>query len=334
MDRELELQLQGAGRWKRFWHTPVRAETLGLLRIIFGAVLLTDQLFQYLPIFNWLFGPHGIAPAGVNDEYLAKWWRWTIVFFNTDNLTILYSAFFIWMAATIAFMLGWRTRIMGVVVWLGVLCFLNRNPNVKNGGDDVQQLIIFLLMFSPCGAALSLDQLRRRKKLRALGKGDVCEPVYIKPWALRLFQIQLCVLYFTTGIAKLGAYGLDFASNAWWNGTALHYVLNDITLTRWPFAQVPQPLWMTAILTYISVWWETLFPFLIIWKRTRKWALYFGLLFHIGIYIMIEVGWFSFYTMTVYAAFIPSVYWMKRAAKRTSGEKVHSDSTRMTTATA
>ena len=295
-------------RWNKFWHEPVRAERLAAARIIFAAALLADQLCQYLPNLAYFFGPDGVAPAGVNDDYLLRTWRWPILFFNTDNMTVICGAFAVWMAATVAMLLGWRTRIASILVWLGAMCFLARNPNLKNGGDDTLQVALFLLMISPCGRVLSLDWLRQIRKWRksegtseASIPGSLLRPT-IPPWAVRLFQLQLCVIYFTTGVAKLRGY-------TWWYGTSVHNVLNDITMSRWSFAQLPLPIWVTAPLTYASLIFEVFFPLLVLYPKTRKWTLWFGISFHLGIYATIEVGWFSFYTMAMYAVWIPAGWW-------------------------
>ena len=63
--------------WTRFWHEPVRAERLALMRIFLGVALLTDLLFQYLPNLMDFFGPTGVAPRGLHDEYQMRSWRWT-----------------------------------------------------------------------------------------------------------------------------------------------------------------------------------------------------------------------------------------------------------------
>ena len=61
--------------------------------------------------------------------------------------------------------------------------------------------------------------------------------------------------------------------------------------------------------TWISVAWEVLFTPLVMCRWTRKWALWFGVLFHMGIYLTIEVGWFGFYTMSLYGVWIPGEFW-------------------------
>lgn len=286
----------------RFWHEPVRAERLAVERVFFGLAILTDQIFQHAPQLAYFFGPDGTSPAGVNDEYLVRTWRWPVLFFNTDDMTVVTTAFVAWMVVTVLWMVGWHTRVTGFLVWLGAMAFFARNPNLKNGGDDTMQLAVFLLLFSPCGAALSLDRWRRWRRQGI--EPESAPPDYVAPWPIRLFQLQLCMIYFTTGVAKL-------FGHTWWDGTSVHNVLNDVTMARWPFAVVPLPFWLTATLTYVSLGFEVLFPLLVLWPRTRKWTLWFGVVFHLGIYLMIEVGWFSFYSIAMYGAWIPDSWWRR-----------------------
>jgi hypothetical protein len=307
------LDSAGSG-WTRFWHTPLRAERLGLMRILVGVALLTDLLFEYLPFIDEFFGPHGANPAGLNDWHHLKMWLWTTAFFHTDNLTVLYTAFALWTAVTIAFTLGWHTRLMSVAVWFLTMCFLNRNYNILNSGDNILQIALFLLMFAPCGQALSLDAGRRRRA-RTLP-----EPNLTPAWQVRLFQIQLAVIYCTTGLIKLKGDG-PF-QGTWWDGTSVHYVLNGMYMTRISYVQLPLPFWITKPMTYACVWWETLFPLLVLSRWTRRWALWFGVLFHIGIWLTIEIGWFSFYSLTLYAVWVPDEFWerwWRRAGTATPG---------------
>jgi uncharacterized membrane protein YphA (DoxX/SURF4 family) len=62
-------------------------------------------------------------------------------------------------------------------------------------------------------------------------------------------------------------------------------------------------------MTYVSVWWEALFPLLVLNRYTRPVALWFGILFHLGIWFTIEVGWFGFYTMAFYGVWVPDRFW-------------------------
>ncbi len=299
-------------RWTRFWHQPIRADRLAVARIVFAGLLLADQMVQYLPNLAYFYGPEGVCPEGIVEGYLLRTWRWTALFFATDNMLVISTAFAFWVLATVALLLGWRTRLASIVVWLLAMCFLDRNPDLRNNGDDLLQIILFLLMISPCGQVLSLDWLRKRRMREATPplQGATEGPfppgrqqdAWMHPWPVRLFQLQLCTVYFVTGLAKL-------AGETWWEGVSVHYLLNDVTLTRWSYAQLPVPLWMTAPLTYATLIFEVFFPVLVFFPQTRKWTLLFGLCFHLGIYAVIEVGWFSFYAMAMYTVWIPDSWW-------------------------
>jgi uncharacterized membrane protein YphA (DoxX/SURF4 family) len=303
--------------WSRFWHEPVRAERLAVTRILLGVALLADQLIQQLPYFATLYGPAGVSPAGLYDHIQLHGWHWTMVFFNTDDLTFLYTAFWLRVAVTVGLIVGWHTRLMTVLTWFLTLCFLNRNPILRRFADATLMAGLFLLMLSPSGCAFSIDSRVRRKGVRG-GKGPATTP----GWPVRLFQIQLCLIYLTTGLAKL-VRGAGPFEGTWWEGTSIHYALNDVTMSRWSYAQLPLPLWLTALATYLTVWWEVLFPLLVVWPRTRKWALWFGVLLHLGIWLTIEVGWFSFYTLALYGVWIPGEFWDRwhREEHETQGPK-------------
>jgi hypothetical protein len=293
--------------WTRFWHVPVRPERLALTRILVGLFLLTDQLCQYLPFLDEFYGPNGVAPAGLHDWSSLGRWLWTLLFFYTDNLTVIYAAFALWMAVTFAFTIGWHTRLMSVALWFLTLCFLNRNLLILNSGDNILQFVIFVLMFAPCGQALSLDALRRRQ-------GQGLQPLALIPaWPVRVLQLQLAMIYCTTGLVKLQ--GDAPFTGTWWDGTSIHYVFNSVIMTRISYADFPVPFWITAAMTYTCVWWEALFPLLVLSRWTRRWALWFGVLFHLGIWATIEIGWFSFYSLSLYGVWVPDEFWERRQRK-------------------
>jgi len=105
--------------------------------------------------------------------------------------------------------------------------------------------------------------------------------------------------------------GIAWLEGTWWDGTSIHYVLNYLTMSRYSYASLPIPLWLTATMTYVTVWWETLFPLLVLWRWTRKWALAFGILFHVGIWLTLAIGWFGFYMIALYGVWIPCDFWKR-----------------------
>ena len=45
------------------------------------------------------------------------------------------------------------------------------------------------------------------------------------------------------------------------------------------------------------------------WVKDRNRALWLGVALHLGIFLSIEAGWFSFYTLALYGAWVPGEFW-------------------------
>jgi hypothetical protein len=277
--------------WQDVWHTPVAAERLALLRISTGIALLTDICVQQLPWYPELFGAGGFQPNGYSDTLLLRSWRWTAYAFQ-PNEAVLVLTFALWSLLVGALVLGIRTRFVSLLVWALSLAFLNRHYHLKNFGDSALRFTLFMGLFVPWGSALSWDAWRKPRSL---------VHTWQTPWGVRLFQLQLCALYTSTGISKL----IGPLHSTWYQGTSLHYALNDFVLARVAYALVPVPLWLTMPLTYAVLLWELGFVPLVVWRRTRAWALAFGVVFHLLTFLVFEIGWFAFYVLAWYCAWIP-----------------------------
>lgn len=279
--------------WTVFWYKPIAAERLALIRITTAVAVLTDMLVQQVPYYQVLFGPEGLAPRGYSETALLRGWRLTGYVFTTTDFTVYTLAYITWAVVMVLMAFGVKTRVITILGWLLTLAFIHRNFHSKNFGDSVVRISVFLLMFMPSGDALSWDAWRRN--------GRALLPTFHAPWAVRIFQIQLCAMYTATGVSKL----TGGTNSTWFDGTTLFYVYNDIILTRVSYAQLPLPAWMSPPLTYLALMWELLFIPLAIWGKTRRWVLYFGVAFHLMVFLTIEVGWFGFYALSWYCAWIP-----------------------------
>lgn len=284
-------------RWDDLWQAPLAAERLALIRVTTCVALLSDILLQQLPYYSELFGLGGLQPQGYSDVALLKSWRWTGFFF-TPSGPALAVAFGLWVALLLGLAAGVRTRLMALGVWFVTLAMMQRHYYLKNFGDSVVRFTTFMLMFVPCHAALSWDAWRKR---RWLG------PTWQAAWGVRLFQLQLCVMYAATASSKL----IGPLTSTWYEGTSLHYALNDLLLARVAYPCLPLPPWVTMPLTYIVLVWEVLFVPLVLWRPTRRFALGFGVVFHVLSFLMLEIGWFGFYVLGWYCAWIPDEWFTR-----------------------
>jgi hypothetical protein len=150
----------------------------------------------------------------------------------------------------------------------------------------------FYMMLAPAGASLSLDRWRR-------ARSAFWELPSRAPWALRLMQVQLSVLYLAGLWAKLRA-------SEWNDGTAISYAvrLDDLARFDMPASLATSEL-LVNLLTYGTLAIEALIGILV-WNRAlRPWVLGLGVALHVGIDLTLRVGFFSYAIFVLYLAFLP-----------------------------
>lgn len=285
-------------RWT-WWTEPVPAERLAALRIGLAAVLLIDVLTAYLPHGHDFFGQDSLgAPGQFRAMGPAPRWRWSLLS-GVENPVIIQLAMAGWALAALLLLVGMWTRLSAVAAWLLSTSFATLNPYIDNAGDEVRGIILFYLIWCPGGAVWSVDAWRQRQGDRPA--------VFVPPWPLRLLFLQLVLIYFSNGLYKL-------TGSDWRSGTSLYDVLSDPTLTRWSYAEVPVPYELTRLLTWLILAWEIGFPLLVLWRKTRIAALEFGVAFHLGIGLTLELGWFAPYMLCLYLPLVPWERW--RSSRR------------------
>jgi predicted DCC family thiol-disulfide oxidoreductase YuxK len=221
---------------------------------------------------------------------------------------VVHSLFALWMTALGLLAAGWFTRTSAIVAWVLAMSFHHRAMTVLNGGDDVAVQILFYLVIAPAGAAWSIDSLRRRMKsyqqpeagFESPDARPASTPTLISPWSVRLIQIQLALIYFSTALSKME----PSWNNDWLTGEAMYWVFNDVMLMRWPYAMLPVPMWICRLLSWGTMAFELSFPLLIWWPRFRPWLLGVGVVFHLAIFGMMEIGCFGPYMLCFYPIFL------------------------------
>lgn len=110
---------------------------------------------------------------------------------------------------------------------------------------------------------------------------------------IRLIQIQICIIYAYSGLEK--AKGLT-----WWKGDALWNSIANGEMVTLDMSFIYHLTPVLAVLTFATLLWETYFPFLLLWKPTRKISLAFGLFTHFTIGILFNIPYFSIFMMMSY----------------------------------
>ncbi len=299
-------------RWRRFWLIAGDPRPMAMFRIVFAFLVIcnVNDVYEY---FRFLFTDEGIFMTDVGRQVFAAhqfagfgdgFGDKPYGFFDAEAIYEFflgpkYSLLFFWDSpqafaihqwvfylVTAVFMIGWRTRTMGVLSLLLFNSIVLRNHLFWEGTELVYRVFFFYLIVSRCGHAYSVDNWLRCRKLRK--QGLLSEPggpgggaglapsdeypkglqaVYrrVPIWSRRLMMLNLAALYCYTGVVKNGS--------VWAKGDALYYALNMDHFYRFYPQELSSIVGTTLfrLATWVTHWWEACFPMLVLGVVTR-WA--------------------------------------------------------------
>ncbi len=280
--------------WNRFWFAPVSAKPLGAFRILFGLIAIFNVAMMFIDTDYWLTDL-GVIQRGEAHE-LGGPLRHSILYYLRDPVSVRVV---LWctVASAVGLTLGWHTRIMSVIFYVLMLSIHQRNIANASGADVLLMCNAFYLMLAPCGAAYSLDARRARKRRG----GTEADPL-IAPWAQRLIQIQIAILYLTTAIWKT-------TGSNWITGTAIHFVLCNREVGRWDFSFLAGYPLLINIATYSGLAIEFALAFLLWFKAARPLVMLLGISLHFGIMFLVNIPVFGELSVAMYLTFLTSGEW-------------------------
>lgn len=277
---------RGAAAWEHFWFEPEPTSSLALLRIAVGAVSFAWAL-SLLPDLYAFFSAHGVEPRPPAHPPLGSWGVLNLF----PSYTVALALYGVLLAAALCLIVGYRTRLASVIVFVAVVSFEHRAPSIWNSGDGLLRIATFFLMLAPAGSSLSLDRWRS-------ARDRFWEFPARAPWALRLIQVQISVVY-------LSAVWLKLHGPTWRDGTAVSYALRLQDFQR--FALPPaltHSLLFSSLMTYWTIAAELTIGILV-WNRTaRPLVLALGVGLHLGVGFNLELGFFSELMIACYLAFL------------------------------
>jgi hypothetical protein len=271
------------GRWERFWFDDVPSEAFAVVRLGVGTAGLAS-LVGFVPL-EVFWSADGIVPlpepGGLRSALVESG-------FSTWVARLVFAALAVSFVCVIA---GAFTSAAIAACFLSSVFQTHWNPLPLTSGHTVLVAVLFCLLWSDCGARLSVDGWRRRR--------PAADRARLPIWPLRLIQLQIAIMYFTSGLFKL-------LGPAWRSGAAVHYTTGHNVYGRVLHVYPLPPTfdWMLTLLTYATLFWELSFPVLLLNRRTRVAALVVGVAMHIGIWLTMEVGPFSLMMIATYAAFV------------------------------
>jgi len=206
------------------------------------------------------------------------------VLFTPTSLTTIY---WVAMAAGLLAVIGLGTRYALLVY---VLCYGFFVSHAYSYGDVHHRevpyfLFVLALAFSPAGQRLSVDALIRRFTARRAGPPEVDQRQSdLAMWPLKFLHVVLAMTYFSTGITKLLAGGLQ-----WMNGYTLQFAIFRNAISRAAYA--PLGLWMAhqhtlcILVSIATILFETFFFVSLFLPRLAPLFFAGGILFHLMLYL-------------------------------------------------
>lgn len=150
-------------------------------------------------------------------------------------------------------------------------------------------LIAFLLLFVPAGASFSVDAFLKKTSLKT-----------VPAWCINIFKLQMGLLYFFAGIAKLN----------------YDWLINAMPLKLWLAPHMDMfligPLMTLPATAYVFSWAGMLFditiPFILLNKKTRPLGYVAVIVFHLMTSLFFQIGMFPFVMMGITLIFFSSTF--------------------------
>ncbi len=255
----------------------------------------------------------------VNPRQVAGkgYFAWSVWYHVTDP-TAMVVVHGVILTAMFLFAIGFCTRVTSVLTWLGAVSYMQRGPTTVFGMDTMMNLLLLYLMVGPSGAAWSVDRLiarywttwRALRDRRPVPARLAPAPRVSANVALRLIQVNLCIIYLASGLCKL-------QGGLWWRGSAVYGTLANPEFSPlyydWFYNGLVwlckhRPAWEVAMTsgTAFTLLMEIGFPFLI-WYRPLRWVfLAMAAMLHTGIAFFMGLNTFSLMMLIMLLSFVPA----------------------------
>jgi predicted DCC family thiol-disulfide oxidoreductase YuxK len=268
------------GRLREFLSEPHRLVGVSLLRIALGLNILAFYI-THIYERQYLWGDNGLVPFGT-FLWLLRVQRDYSLYQLSASHAYENLLFFGGLLITIAFVLGFMTRVSSILFFVFTWSLYARDQFLLSGGDNLLYLLAFLLMFCDCGAYFSIDAMRNRAS-------PTPRPfvALLHNFAVLAILLQLCLVYLTSAFYKI-------QGHMWQDGTALYYVLRTSEFNLSPFAQhFYQNAIIVTALTYMTILFQMAWPFLIWVRAARPFIALGAFTLHASIGYFMGLVWFS-----------------------------------------
>jgi hypothetical protein len=265
--------------WCRFFFEADATDPMKVLRVLLGLLLLTAYSIRAFD-HSFYYGANGVLDLEKMLEAFPMKYRWSFLIWFPGDLSLrICTGLLLLSLGTMTF--GIFPRVSAFVAYVLHVSFMHRNMAIVYGLDMISAFLLFYLSFA------RTDTKPKKDSWAAM----------LSSSALRLTQIQVCVIYAYSGWEKLK--GLS-----WWKGEAIWAVVANTQIARWNMDWLAHLPLLISFATYATVLFEVYFPVLIWLRKWRPWVLGLGLMLHVGIGMVVFIPFFAALMVVTYASFL------------------------------
>lgn len=271
---------------------------LAVMRILLGVAILGSLVVNFTNRhYVWGPGSRWMSPWLTIDDY---GFPFTAVFTEGDS-PLLFTLKYLGLAAlAVAFILGWRTRIVTPLLMIAVASLMRLAPLADDAGDNLIRIMLLFLCFADTAQHWSLDARRQSGPRRwTLPAPPPWVGVVFHNVALMAVAAQIFIVYMTSGLSKV-------QGSMWQEGVGLYYPLRIGQYASWP--ELNEIVYANGLFvtvgSYVTVFVQVLFPLLLMRRGTRVVALLLIFAMHVGIAVTMALPWFSLAMLAADAVFV------------------------------
>jgi len=265
------------------------AKYFAFVRIALGIFFLFNYIYLFpyaIELFSsaGLLGGFGPLTTNTLPNILAH--------NNTPQFIQLYFLVLIAASATLA--LGIYRQPSALILWYGLASLLNINPYIINPAFAYVGWLLLAMAVIPLGEPYTL--LRKHNS-----NWEMPKLVVVGAW------LVFGASYTVSGITKL-------VSPSWVNGETLDVLLNSTMANGWfiaDWARLLLPLSISHILTWGILWLEILCLPLCFWQLTRKYTWLLLTAAHVGILLILNIGFISVGMLVFHLFLFNTAWWPK-----------------------
>ncbi|MDP4827846.1 MAG: HTTM domain-containing protein [Flavobacteriales bacterium] len=262
--------------FEKYLFKSVSAWPLITLRVAFG-VLMTFGALRF-----WYYG-------WIEELYIKP--NFHFQYFGLELPTLseagMYFVFMLFVLLSILFTLGFYFRIVAPLLFI-TFCYIELiDVSTYLNHYYFVSIVLFFFCFVPAARMFSMDALRARNSASR----------EVPAWTINIFLLQIGIVYFFAGLAKLHS----------------DWLLEALPLKLWLPARAHLPLIGSLlekpIAAYIFSWagciYDLSIPFILLYKPTRFIGYLTVIAFHILTWILFPIGIFPWVMIVMTLAFFP-----------------------------